>query len=199
SPSISGDGDQVAFASGATNLLSGSGTDDNDATDVYLRTRSASTVELVSRSCGNQIGDQQSSAPHITSDTASTAEGVAFTSDATNLLQGCAGSPAPDNNGVTDVYFRALRQSPEVSERVSVDPTGAEFNRPSLESAVSGDGRMVAFSTGAPDPATGGPGPGAGVFARNRGTTPAATTALSTPPDGPALGPAATEFPANPA
>ncbi|HKN39146.1 MAG TPA: hypothetical protein VJ456_08570, partial [Acidimicrobiia bacterium] len=196
SPSISGDGDQIAFASDATNLLSNSGTDDNDATDVYLRTRSASTIQLVSRSCGDQIGDQQSYAPRITSDTASTAAGVSFVTDATNLLQGCSGSPAPDNNNATDVYFRTLRGTPEVTERVSIDTTGAQFPRPSLESAVSGDGLTMAFATGSPDVATGGPGPGAEVYKRDRSSTPAATTRLSAPLNGTALGPAETGFPA---
>ena len=196
SPSISGDGDQIAFASDATNLLSNSGTDDNDATDVYLRTRSTSMIQLISRSCGGQIGDQQSYAPRITSDTASSAAGVSFVSDATNLLQGCNPAPAPDNNGVTDAYFRPLGGAPVQTERVSLDTTGAEFNRPSLETAVSGDGRTVAFSTGSPDAATGGPGAGADVFARNRGTTPGVTALLSAPSDGPALGPAGTELPA---
>ena len=196
SPSISGDGDQIAFASDATNLLSNSGTDDNDATDVYLRTRSASTIQLVSRSCGDQIGDQQSYAPRITSDTASTAAGVSFVTDATNLLQGCSGSPAPDNNNATDVYFRTLRGAPLFTERVSIDTTGAQFPRPSLESAVSGDGLTVAFATGSPDVVTGGPGPGAEVYKRDRSSTPAATTRLSAPLNGTALGPAETGFPA---
>jgi len=198
SPSISGDGDQIAFASDATNFASPGPTDDNNATDVYLRTRSTTTTELVSRACGNKVGDRQSFAPHITSVTNTTTEGVAFASDATNLLQGCSGSPAPDTNGVTDVYFRAVRGSPAVTERLSVDPNGAEFNRPSLEATISGDGTIAAFSTGVPDPATGNPGPGAEVFARHRATpgATAGTTLLSAPGDGPAAGPAVTELPA---
>ena len=197
SPSISRDGGEIAFASDATNLLQkGDGTDDNDVTDVYLRTRSTNMIELVSRSCGNQIGDQQSFAPHITSLTGTSTEGVSFASDATNLLQGCGGSP--DGNTMTDVFFRTLRQSPETTELVSVDPNGAQFSRPTLEASVSGHGETVAFSTGAPDPATGGPGPGADVFARRRalpGAT-AGTALLSGPADGPAVGPAVTELPA---
>ncbi|MDQ1506707.1 MAG: hypothetical protein QOD57_4434, partial [Actinomycetota bacterium] len=165
------------------------------STDVYLRTRSTSSIELVSRSCGNQIGDDQSFAPRITGDTATTAAGVSFVSDARNLLQGCGGSAPPENNNVTDVYFRTLRTSPEVTERVSRDPAGAEFNRPSLESAVSGDGRTVAFTTGGPDAASGGPGADADVFGRDRGAS-SVTRRLSAPADGTAVGPAVTEFPA---
>jgi Tol biopolymer transport system component len=187
SPSMSGDGEEVAFASDAGNL--GTRSDDNDSTDVYTRVRSSSSVGLVSRSCGNQLGDRDSFAPRITSDTASAQYGVSFVSDASNLLQGCGGSAAPDNNNMTDVYFRILRQSPQVTERVSRDIAGAEFNRPSLESAVSGDGRLVAFTTG-------GPGAGAEVFGRNRGVSPGETTRLSAPANGAPSGPAVTELPA---
>ena len=102
--------------------------------------------------------------------------GVSFVTDAANLLDGCSGSPGPDNNNLTDVYFRPLSGSPIVNERVSRDTAGAEFNRPSLESAVSGDGRLVAFTTGDPDLAVGGPGGGADVFGRNRGVSPGGTT-----------------------
>ena len=61
---------------------------------------------------------------------------------------------------------------------------------------MSGDGRLVAFTTGSPDLAAGGPGAGADVFGRNRGVPPGGTaTRLSAPAGGPALGPAVTEFP----
>jgi Tol biopolymer transport system component len=198
SPSLSRDGDQIAFASNATNLLPSNTTDTNDVTQVYVRSRSTKTVEILSQSCSNQIGDGQSFAPHITSTTNTSTAGVVFVTDATNLLQGCSGSPAPDNNGLTDVYFRALAGAPAITERVSVDPSGAEFNRPSLQATVSGNGAIAAFSTGAPDPATGGPGPGADVFARQRATpgATAGTTRLSAPSNGPAVGPALTELPA---
>src|SRR5581483_8950429 len=199
SPSVSSDGDQIAFASDATNLVDRNGRDTNGVTQIYLRDRSSKLVQVMSQSCGGQLGDGQSFAPRITSDTNPSTAGVAFATDATNLLQGCAGSPAPDNNKLTDVYFRASGGSPVVTERVSVDPNGAEFNRPSREAAVSRDGQTVAFSTGAPDKATGGPGPGAHVFVRHRATTPvstASTALVSSPGCGPAVGPAVTELPA---
>src|SRR5581483_6819962 len=199
SPSVSSDGDQIAFASDATNLVDRNGRDTNGVTQIYLRDRSSKLVQVMSQSCGGQLGDGQSFAPRITSDTNPSTAGVAFATDATNLLQGCTGSPAPDNNKLTDVYFRASGGSPVVTERVSVDPNGAEFNRPSREAAGSRNGQPVAFSTGAPDPATGGPGPGAAVFVRHRATTPgstASTALVSSPGSGPAVGPAVTALPA---
>jgi len=194
SPSVSADGTQIAFASRATNLLGSS--DDNDVADIFLRTPQSNSTELVSRSCGNDAADDASSDPHISSDTGSGGAGVSFVTDASNLLQGCSGTPAPDNNNLPDVYFRPLGPSPIVNERISRDPAGAQFNRPSLESAVSGDGRLIAFAVDGLEASAGGPGAGAEVFGRDRSTTPGTTTRLSTPAGGPALGPAVTESPA---
>jgi Tol biopolymer transport system component len=194
SPSVSADGSQIAFASDATNLRSAS--DDNDVSDVFLRTPQSKSTVLMSQSCGGDAADDASSAPHISSDTGSGGAGVSFVTDAENLLQGCAAAPAPDNNNLPDVYFRPLGSAPIVNERVSRDPAGAQFNRPSLESAVSGDGRLVAFTTGAIEASSGGPGAGSEVYGRDRGTNPGTTTRLSAPAGGPALGPAVTQFPA---
>ncbi|HKY74786.1 MAG TPA: hypothetical protein VJS45_01495, partial [Acidimicrobiia bacterium] len=194
SPSVSVDGAQIAFASGATNLLGSS--DDNDVSDIFLRTPQSKSTELVSRSCANDAADDASSDPRISSDTGSGGAGVSFVTDASNLLQGCSGAPAPDNNNLPDVYFRPLGASPIVNERISRDPAGAQFMRSSLESAVSGDGRLVAFAVDGVEASAGGPGAGAEVYGRDRSTTPGTTTRLSAPAGGPALGPAVTEFPA---
>jgi len=91
-PILSLDGSQIAFASDATNLRP---SDTNDATDVFLRTPLASSTVLVSRSCGGAAGDDQSFAPHITSDTSSGRPEFSFVTDATNLLQDCSDSQAP--------------------------------------------------------------------------------------------------------
>jgi Tol biopolymer transport system component len=194
SPSLSAGGTMIAFASRATNLLGSS--DDNDVSDIFLRTPQSKSTELVSRSCGNEAADDASFDPQISSDTGSGGAGVSFVTDASNLLQGCSGAPAPDNNNLPDVYFRPLGPSPIVNERISRDPAGAQFMRSSLESAVSGDGRLVAFTVDGIEATAGGPGAGAEVFGRNRSTTPGTTTRLSAPADGPALGPAVTESPA---
>jgi Tol biopolymer transport system component len=198
SPSISGDGLLIAFASDASNLTNVS--DDNDSTDVFLRDRTNSLnpdTDLLSR-CSNAVGNDQSFAPRITSDTSpgNSKAGVSFVSDADNLLGSCGDDAAPpEKNNVADIYFRPLRGAPTVNERVSRDTAGGEFNKPSLESAVSGNGGFVAFTTGSPDLASGGSGAGADVFGRNRGVSPGVTNRLSAPTNGPALGPAVTEFP----
>ncbi|MDQ1502031.1 MAG: hypothetical protein QOI86_5371 [Actinomycetota bacterium] len=195
SPSLSGDGSLIAFASDAKNLSTTS--DGNDATDVFLRDRTDRSTDLVSR-CNSNEGDQQSFAPRITSDASAgnATAGITFESDAENLLSGCSSPNEPaDDNHVTDVYFRPLRGAPVVNERVSRDLAGAQFTRPSLESAPSGDGRFVAFATGGTDAGGGSPASGADVFGRDRGASPV-TRRLSAPADGTAVAPAVTEFPA---
>ena len=188
SPSISADGSRIAFASDASNLTGQS--DDNESTDVFLRDRSDADDQrttLVSK-CGGNVGDDQSFAPRITGDIAAPGAGVAYVSHAGNLLGSCGDPSAPpDNNNEADVYFWPLGGGN--NERISRDPAGAQFPRPSLEAAVSGDGRLVAFTTGEP-------GPGSEVFGRDRSVTPGVTTRLSAPTNGAALGPAVTEHPA---
>jgi hypothetical protein len=65
---------------------------------------------------------------------------VAFESDANNLVSG-------DTNGTTDIFVKD-RFTGEVS-RVSVDSSGIEANNSSGGSAISADGRFVAFSSDA--------------------------------------------------
>ena len=115
SPSISADGNMIAFASEATNLTSVS--DDNDTTDVFLRDRTDPAhpqTDLLSRCTGN-VGNDRSFAPRISTDATpgNAAAGVSFVSDATNLLTGCKSpSASDDHNNASDVYFRPIRQSP---------------------------------------------------------------------------------------
>ena len=63
---------------------------------------------------------------------------VVFESEASNLVAG-------DTNGTGDVFVHD-RQTGETT-RVSVDSSGAEANGSSEASAISGDGRYVAFSS----------------------------------------------------
>lgn len=63
---------------------------------------------------------------------------VAFTSSATNFVPG-------DTNGLNDVFVRDLQTG--VTTRVSVDSTGAQANGASYASALSADGRFVAFES----------------------------------------------------
>src|SRR5437762_9436234 len=65
---------------------------------------------------------------------------VAFSSLATNLVPG-------DTNGVADVFVHDRQTG--ATERVSVDSAGLQGNGASAEPALSGNGRFVAFYSGA--------------------------------------------------
>jgi Tol biopolymer transport system component len=98
-PSVSGDGRFVAFVSGATNIVTGF-----SGQQVYVHDRNTGangTNSLISRdnSGSPNAGNQNSSAPSISSD----GRYVAFTSLATNLETGVSGQQIyrHDRNGPT--------------------------------------------------------------------------------------------------
>lgn len=133
-PSISADGRFVAFRSFASNLVAG---DTNGFADVFVRDRQNGTTQRVSvDSAGTQENAACGSLVSISSD----GRFVVFDSPATNLVQG-------DTNGVRDIFVHD-RQS-GTTERVSVHLTGAQGNSNSQGAALSGDGRLVAFSSDA--------------------------------------------------
>jgi Tol biopolymer transport system component len=93
SPSISADGRFVAFASDATNLVSG---DTNGMGDVFVRNRESGTTERASVDSGGVQGNSDwSGYPSISNDGRS----VAFVSGANNLVSG-------DTNACRDVFVR---------------------------------------------------------------------------------------------
>ncbi len=132
-PSVSADGRFVAFASDATNLVSG---DTNGASDVFVRDRQGGTTERVSVDSLGALGNSFSYEPSISAD----GRFVAFSSWATNLVSG-------DENSELDVFVRD-RES-DATERVSVDSSGVEGNGRSgrYGFSISADGRYVAFDS----------------------------------------------------
>jgi Tol biopolymer transport system component len=135
SPTISDDGRFVAFDSLAALV----GDDTNDTYDVYVRDRQARTTARLSVSSTNGDPDDGSGLAAISAD----GHVVTFTSDATNLVAG-------DANGMPDVFVRDRQAG--TTERVSVGSGGpGDWG---YQSAISGDGRYIAFWTTAPlDPA----------------------------------------------
>ncbi len=136
-PSISADGGQVAFHSGANNL---SAVDNDLFLNVFVRDLGASTTTLASRqSAGGAGGDANSSFAAISAD----GRYVGFHSDADNLS-------AADNNAFTNVFVRdlATNVSTLVSRQSAADG-GAGGDAASDSAAVSGDGRYVAFQSAA--------------------------------------------------
>jgi len=130
---VSADGNLVAFASNAANLI---GVDDtNGVSDVFLRDIGAGTTVRVSVATGGGQADDDSYEPAISADGLV----VSFTSEATNLIG------AADTNLRSDVFVRSLQAA--TTSRVSVGPGGIEGAKNSFQSALSADGSYVAFAS----------------------------------------------------
>ena len=132
-PSLSADGQSVAFASDAPNLVAG---DTNNFADVFVHDHQTGQTTRVSvGSSGNQA-NMLSQEPSLSAD----GRYVAFYSLASNLVPG-------DTNGSDDV-FRHDCQTGQTT-RVSVDSAGAQGNGESVHPSISADGRYVPFSSAA--------------------------------------------------
>ncbi|HHH36692.1 MAG TPA: hypothetical protein ENK48_07675 [Gammaproteobacteria bacterium] len=148
SPTISADGRFVAFASSASNLVTG---DANGRDDVFRHDRDAdgngifdepggiATLRVSVDGAGAEA-DSSSGSPAISAD----GNRVAFTSRATNLVPG-------DTNGVQDVFLRDVAAATTI--RVNTDGAGRESAISASLGAhgLSADGRFVAFTSRAED------------------------------------------------
>src|SRR6266542_184593 len=137
-PSISADGDVVAFASEATNLDGGGGV---GHPDVFLWHRDSKRVTRISRGLLGGLADGGSYSPSISAD----GSVVAFASDAADLVMG-------DLNGLTDVFVwkrdpvTRLVSLVRVVTRLLGEPKGNSY-----QPSVSADGTVVAFASDAPN------------------------------------------------
>lgn len=133
-PAINGDGRYVAFDSTASNLVTG---DTNGKGDVFVRDRTANTTTRVSIAGTATQADGRSDSPALSAD----GRFVAFESRATNLVAG-------DSNAAADVFVRD--RTTNATRRVSTTALQDQANGPSGGvPSVSGDGRYVAFQSGA--------------------------------------------------
>jgi len=147
-PALSSDGRLVAFYSMATNLVAG---DSNGGADVFVRDRQLALTERVP-----EVGIPAPAGAPPFGNGRSTAGGlhavngdgryVVFESTATNLVAG-------DTNGVEDSFVRDRWTG--TTTRVSVASGGGQGNAASFASAISSDGRYVAFSSLASNMVTG--------------------------------------------
>jgi Tol biopolymer transport system component len=132
-PSISGDGRFVLFATDATNLVAG---DSNWSHDIFMHdTRSGKTIRVSLASDGSQ-GNNNSYAPSVSIN----GRFIAFTSTSSNLVDG-------DTNGMSDVYLHEVQVDPIL--RVSLATDGTQGNDWSYAPSISADGRSVAFESDA--------------------------------------------------
>jgi probable HAF family extracellular repeat protein len=131
--SITGNGQLIAFQSGATNLVPG---DSNGKTDIFVRNRAAGWTSRESVGPGGVQANGPSGAARITPD----GRWVVFTSSASNLVAG-------DTNAKPDIFVRD-RQTATI-ERVSVSSAGAQANGGSDLAQITPDGHYIVFQSSA--------------------------------------------------
>ncbi len=159
-PAISTDGEFIAFASSATNLVTG---DTNQVDDVFVVRRGTGAIERVSLSSTKSSGNAASARPAISGD----GRHVAFHSDADNLVSG-------DTNGTTDVFMRDRLTNQ--TQLVSQADGAILSNGPSSDPSISADGRYVAFNSFADNLVSGDENFSFDVFVRDLGVTYATIT-----------------------
>jgi archaellum component FlaF (FlaF/FlaG flagellin family) len=135
--SISADGRYIVFMSRAINLVPD---DTNSSPDIFvhdMQTGATTRIDLSSTGTeGNGPGVTQSTKAGISAD----GRYVAFSSSHPNLVAG-------DTNQTDDIFVRDRQLN--TTTRVSVGLNGAQSNGPSVEPAISADGRYVAFASDA--------------------------------------------------
>lgn len=139
-PSVSADGQVVAFESEATNL---DNDDADDGRDIFVYDRTTSTTTLVSRADGasGAKANATSRNPVISAD----GEHVLFETNATNL------DPANDGGAAnTDVYIRDLaNDTTKLVSRFNGADGARAGSRIAGDTDVSADGRFVVFESAA--------------------------------------------------
>ncbi len=134
-PALSGDGQQVAFASEASNLVPG---DANHAADVFLHDRATGTTTRISQGADGDDANGPSTSPALSLD----GNLVAFQSAATNLDPTQPALPAA---GQIYLHDRAAG----LTVLVSRGPDGRPGDGDSSLPALSGDGRYLVYVSAA--------------------------------------------------
>jgi WD40-like Beta Propeller Repeat len=141
-PVVGGDfteeGRYIAFVSSAVGLGNSSG----KKRQIFWRDRNSGETKLVSIGMNNAEGNGDSFAPSISAD----GQSVAFESYATNLVP-------IDTNAVRDIFVWNARTN--TTTAVSTGAGEIETNAESFDPVISGDGSLIAFSSGASNLAPG--------------------------------------------
>ena len=139
-PTISADGQRIAFRSSATNLIAN---DQNQVADIFVRDRVGATTRRVSArtAAGAGMGGSGSTgagANGLSFDPAISADGrfVVYRSEASNLVRG-------DSNGIYDVFCHDLKTG--ITERLSVGDRHQQANGESWYPSINADGSLIAF------------------------------------------------------
>jgi Tol biopolymer transport system component len=131
-PSVSADGQVVAFASKASNLVAGL---PSRYSQIFVRDRTAA-IRLVSVGFGGGPANADSTQPALSSD----GHYLAFASSADNLVPG-------DDNASSDIFEVDLLTG--AIHRVSVTSQGGQARGNSYNPSISADGRLVSFTSDA--------------------------------------------------
>ena len=163
---ISADGRFVAFSSTASNLVTG---DANGQQDVFIADVVSGTIQLVSvASSGTQAnGLSANSTLSVSAD----GRYVAFDSTANNLAGG-------DTNGQQDIFLRDTVAN--VTTLVSSDAAGSIGNGQSVNPAISGNGRYIAFTSQSSNLVIGDANSTADIFVKDRITGAVTLASVST-------------------
>ena len=130
--SISANGRFVAFTSRSSNLVDG---DTNSLVDVFTHDRETGIIERVSvSSTGVESNGGSDGSTSISAD----GRFVAFTSRATNLVEG-------DTSRAQDVFIHDRQMG--ITELVSLSLSGEQANGLSISPELSADGRFVVYSS----------------------------------------------------
>ncbi len=152
--SVSADGRYIAFTSLASNLVPD---DINESNDVFVHDRQTEQTQRVSVATSGAAGF----GPSFDGSLSANGRFVAFVSSVNTLVSG-------DTNNLDDVFVHD-RQTGE-TQRVSVASGGVQTNGPSFRSAISADGRFVAFSSAASNLVPGDTNSANDVFVHDRQT-----------------------------
>lgn len=133
SPAFSADGTVIVFNSTATNLVAG---DTNGQGDIFAHVLATGVTERVSVSTAGVQGNSFSNYPDVSGD----GRLVAWESPSSTLVPG-------DANGAGDIFVHD-RQT-HVTTIASLSTGGVQANGGSVTAAVSGDGSVVAWDSGA--------------------------------------------------
>jgi WD40-like Beta Propeller Repeat len=151
---ISADGRFVAFWSNSPNLVAG---DTNGSEDAFVRDRMTGKTSRISVSSSGEQGNNGSYPNAFSAD----GRYVAFESFADNLVAG-------DTNHARDAFVHDRVTGK--TTRISVGSTGKQANNYSYPSAISADGRYVAFGSYADNLVAGDTNGRSDAFVRDRVT-----------------------------
>jgi len=127
-PSLSADGQIIAFTSEVNRIVPG---DNNDREDVFVFSRKDNTLVVISFS-GNGRQRGNSGSPSVSS----TGRFVAFQSAARNLV-------SEDSNRVSDIFVHDLQK--RTTRRASLSSSGNQANGPSFAPHISANGDFVVY------------------------------------------------------